>query len=90
MTAETPDKTTKRKIVSSSSHLPKDKTSKSSADGFAEVFKSIVWRRKSLYDYCLCEGVSVEGVLKPDDVSLKKFFDVCVMSTDNKGGRVRL
>ena len=40
--AESPDKSTKRKIVLSSSHLPKDKTSKSSADGFAEVFKSIV------------------------------------------------
>ena len=37
--AESPDKSTKRKIVLSSSHLPKDKTSKSSADGFAEVFK---------------------------------------------------
>ena len=43
--AESPDKSTKRKIVLSSSHLPKDKTSKSSADGFAEVFKSIVQRQ---------------------------------------------
>merc|ERR1712023_281267 len=81
--AESPDKSTKRKIVLSSSHLPKDKTSKSSADGFAEVFKSIVQKYKSFYDYCLREGISVEGMPKPEEISLKKFFDMCVISTDN-------
>ena len=81
--AESPDKSTKRKIGLSSSHLPKDKTSKSSADGFAEVFKSIVQKYKSFYDYCLREDVSVEGMPNPEDISLNKFFNMCVISTDN-------
>ena len=67
--AENPDKTKKRKIVLTSSHLPKDKTSKSSADGFSEIFKSIVQKYKSFYDYCLREGISVEGMPNPQEVS---------------------
>ena len=76
---ETPDKTKKRKIVLSFSRLPKDKTSKSSADGFDEALKSIVRMRRSFYNHCLRKDISVEGMPKPDDVSLKKLFDLCAI-----------